>query len=80
MITVSDDSNYKIWDIRNLKPNTFVHCNKGSEDDLMVGSFNFIDEFIFATGGENGGMINIWDMRMPKTFLNDVHFHKDKVT
>lgn len=79
LISVSDDSNYKIWDIRNLKSNAFIHCNKASEDDLITGTFNNFDEYIFATGGEASGMINIWDLRMPKTYLNDLNYHKATV-
>ena len=54
-----------------------MHCNKASEDELLCASFNQFEENIFATGGERSGIINIWDMRMPKTFLNDLNYHKD---
>ena len=51
--TASDDNNYKIWDLRAFKDsNSFIHCNKASEDDLLVISFNHKNEFLFATGGE----------------------------
>lgn len=76
IITASDDSHYKIWDVRNLRDKKFVHCYKASEDDLLTATFNNFDENIFATGGESTGMINIWDLRMPKTYINDLNHHK----
>jgi histone-binding protein RBBP4 len=51
--TASDDNNYKLWDYRNLKDsNSFIQCNKASDDYLLVISFNCFNEFLFATGGE----------------------------
>ncbi len=39
--TASDDNNYKLWDIRTVNDSkSFVHCNKASDDDLLVISFN----------------------------------------
>ena len=79
--TASDDSNYKIWDLRSAKDtNSFIHCYKASEDDLLVISFNQFNEHLFATAGEESGLINIWDLRMAKTSINDLHYHKTPVT
>jgi ribosome assembly protein RRB1 len=82
-ISASDDGNYKVWDTRSIdatNSNSFINCFKASEDELLCASFNYFDENIFATGGESTGIINVWDLRMPKTFLNDLNYHKDKVT
>ena len=58
-------------------PNQFTHCYKASEDDLFVISFNQHNDFLFATGGEKTGALHVWDVRMPKYFINDLNFHKD---
>lgn len=79
--TASDDNNYKLWDIRTVNDaKSFVHCNKASEDDLLVISFNHHNEFLFATGGEKSGTFHIWDMRMPRYFINDLVYHKSTVS
>jgi histone-binding protein RBBP4 len=79
--TASDDGHYKIWDFRSLKDgNTFVHCYQASEDDLLVLSFNHTNEHLFATGGEQSGMIQVWDLRMPRNYINDLIYHKGPVT
>lgn len=79
--TASDDNNYKLWDIRTFNDSkSFIHCNKASEDDLLVISFNHKNEFLFATGGEKSGIFHIWDMRMPKYFINDLVYHKSAVS
>jgi WD40 repeat protein len=57
-----------------------IHCYSASEDDLLVISFNQKSDFLFATGGERSGFIHVWDMRMPKYFINDLGYHKDQVT
>lgn len=75
--TASDDSHYKLWDVRTLP--SFTHTFKASDDDLLVVGFSQFNEYLFATGGEQSGMIHIWDMRMPKTFINDLEFHKGPV-
>ena len=78
--TASDDNNYKLWDKRTLNDgNSFIHSYKASEDDLLVISFNNFNENIFATGGEKSGLVNIWDIRMPKYYINDLFFHKEAV-
>ncbi len=78
--TASDDNNYKLWDSRTLKDaNSFSHCYKASEDDLLVISFNHQNEYLFATGGEQSGILHIWDVRMPKFFINDLVYHKSAV-
>ena len=77
--TASDDGHYKIWDLRTLSSGNFTHTFKASEEDLLCISFNNHNEHIFATGGESTGVIKVWDLRMPRTFLNDLNFHQDKV-
>ena len=79
--TASDDNNYKLWDLRTIKDsNSFIHSYKASEDDLLVISFNHKNEFLFATGGEQTGMLNVWDIRMPKYYINDLLYHKGPVS
>ena len=83
-ITASDDGHFKVWDVRKCQQgdqqsSSFVQTYKASDEELLCASFNCFDEHLFATGGENSGIINIWDMRMPKTFLNDLNFHQGKV-
>jgi len=75
--TASDDHHYKLWDMRNPKGET--HCYSASDDDLLVISFSHHNEFLFATGGEQSGCLHVWDMRMPKTFINDLLYHKQQV-
>lgn len=43
-------------------------------------SFNHLNEHLFATGGEQSGYIHVWDLRMPRHFLNDLGFHKSAVS
>jgi WD40 repeat protein len=79
-ISTSDDGHYKIWDVRSLgADNKFVHCYKDSDDELGVGSFSQLNEYLYSTGGELSGVIHIWDLRMTKYFINDLCFHKEKV-
>jgi histone-binding protein RBBP4 len=35
---------------------------------------------LFATAGENSGNVHIWDLRMVKSFINDLCFHKERAT
>lgn len=44
----------------------------------MIG-FSQLNEFLFATGGESSGIIKVWDLRMAKEFINDLHYHKQPV-
>jgi WD40 repeat protein len=76
-ITSSDDSYFKVWDLRTLANSlNFAHCYKASEDMVMSSCFSHFNEYLFATGGESSGTIYTWDLRMLKTFLNDMTFHK----
>lgn len=79
--TCSDDGHFKLWDVRSLKDaKSFTQCNQASEDDLLTISFSQLNDHLFATGGESSGIINIWDMRMQKDFINDLNYHKKPVT
>lgn len=75
--TASDDCHYKLWDVRDTSK--FTHTFKASDDDLLVIGFSHFNEYLFATGGEQSGIVNVWDMRMPKTFINDLNYHKSYV-
>lgn len=75
--TVSDDSHFKLWDMRDL--GNFTHTFKASDDDLLVIGFNHFNEHLFATGGEKSGILHVWDTRMPKTCINDLNYHKGPV-
>jgi WD40 repeat protein len=46
----------------------------------LVISFSHDNEHLFATGGEQSGQINVWDLRMPKYFMNDLIYHKGPVS
>lgn len=72
--TASDDHHYKLWDIRQAKPQ--MHSYSASEDDLLVISFSHFNEHLFTTGGEQSGCVHVWDTRMPKIFINDLLYHK----
>ncbi|CDW78759.1 histone-binding protein rbbp4-like [Stylonychia lemnae] len=75
--TASDDHHFKLWDVR--APLQFLHCYKASDDDLFVISFNYDNEYVFATGGEKSGALHVWDMRMAKHYINDLYHHKAQV-
>jgi histone-binding protein RBBP4 len=75
--TASDDSHFKVWDLRN--PSKFTHTYKASDDDLLVVGFSHFNEYLFGTGGELSGQVNVWDLRMPRTFINDLNYHQGAV-
>ena len=76
--TASSDSHFKLWDIRT--PKQFTQCQKASEDELLVISFSHFSEYLFATGGEDSGNLHVWDIRLPRSSLNDFIYHKKQVT
>lgn len=59
--TVSDDSKFALWDMRNLKSPT--QNIKASKDGLNAMVFCPHDENTFLTGGQEDGEIFMWDMR-----------------
>jgi WD40 repeat protein len=76
--TVGSDAHYRIWDIRT--PKQFVQCQKASEDELLSFGFSYFNENLFCTGGEESGNFHVWDIRLPRSALNDFVYHKESVT
>jgi histone-binding protein RBBP4 len=75
--TVSDDSHFKLWDTRSLK--IFTHTYQASDDQLLVVGFSHFNEHLYATAGEESGMILVWDLRMTRNAINDLNYHKGAV-
>lgn len=77
--TAGSDGVFKIWDIRDAG---YRHQLLGhaSDNDLNCVTFNNVNRFLLACGGEDTGMIGVWDMRMPNMCINDLQFHKKQVT
>lgn len=62
-----------------MRNGQFVQCQKATNEELLCISFNHFNPHLFATGGEQEGIINTWDLRNNRTFLNDLNYHSDKV-
>ena len=80
MISTADDGHFKIWDLRRNEGQKFTMTYKAAEDSLCVGSFNPINEHLFAIAGEESGNISVWDMRMPADAINHFMHHSSQVT
>ena len=80
MISTADDGHFKIWDLRRAEGQKFTMTFKAAEDSLCVGSFNPINEHLFAVAGEESGNISVWDMRMPADAINHFIHHSSQVT
>ena len=45
------------------------------EEALNCGTFNRVNENMFACAGEDC-QVTVWDVRMPQNFLNEMNFHE----
>ena len=50
-----------------------------SEEALNCGTFNAVNENLFACAGEDC-LVTVWDMRMPNSHLNEMNFHEQQIT
>ena len=50
-----------------------------AEEALNCGTFNRVNENMFACAGEDC-QVSIWDLRLPQTSLNQMHFHESQIT
>jgi hypothetical protein len=48
---------------------------QAGEESLCVGAFNPLNEHLFAVAGDPSGVIQVWDMRMPKDAINVLSHH-----
>ncbi len=78
MGTASDDSFFKLWDLRDLRKETIAI--KASDNSLNEIDFNCVHPHTLVTGGEDQGKISVWDRRNLKTSLNELCHHKESVT
>ena len=74
-VTAGSDGFFKIWDLRDCgyKSTLMGHA---SDNDLNCASFNHVNRFLIACGGEETGLIGVWDLRMPNMCINDLTYHK----
>jgi WD40 repeat protein len=46
---------------------------------LNCATFNNLNANLLAVGGEESGLIGVWDMRMPQMVINDLSHHSKQV-
>jgi len=74
LITTGSDGKFKVWDIRDCGYRSLL-TGEGSDNDLNCATFNNVNKNLFACGGEDTGLIGVWDLRLPKMCINDLSHH-----
>lgn len=79
LVTSGSDGFFKVWDIRDCGYRSIV-MGQASDNDLNCAAFNYVNRNLLAVGGEDTGMVGIWDLRMPDMCINDLTHHNKQVT
>ena len=79
LVTSGSDGYFKIWDMRDCGTRSILSC-QASDDELNCATFNNINRNLLAGGGEESGLIGVWDIRMPQMVINDLSHHTKQVT
>ena len=66
------------WDLRQGVSESAL-TGQVSEDPVNCGTFNNVNENMFACAGEDC-QVTIWDVRMPQNYLNEMRFHEQQIT
>jgi histone-binding protein RBBP4 len=78
-VTSGADGFFKVWDLRDFGHKSVVSI-QGSNTELNVAAFNYVNKHLIACAGDPDGTVSIYDLRMPERVLNDLEFHKDQVS
>ena len=75
LVTSGSDGHFKVWDLRDNGYKSSLSV-QASDNELNVCTFNNLNPYLVATGGDSDGSIAIWDLRKASALLNDLEFHK----
>lgn len=64
LVTSGSDGFFKIWDLRDCGYKSVLSCH-ASDTELNCATFNNVNPNLLAVGGEESGLIGVWDLRMP---------------
>ena len=79
LMTCGADGFFRVWDLRcDSKKEGPTMLAQASEEALNCASFNSVNEYLVACGGEDNA-VSIWDRRMPEGCLNELAFHENQV-
>ncbi len=70
---------FKVWDMRDCGYRSIISCH-ASDNELLCATFNNVNPNLIAVGGEESGLIGVWDLRMPQMVINDLSHHDKQVT
>jgi WD40 repeat protein len=79
LVTSGSDGIFKIWDMRDCGYRSILSCH-ASDTELNCATFNNVNPNLLAVGGEESGLIGVWDLRMPHMVINDLSHHNKEVT
>ena len=79
IVSSGSDGFFKVWDIRDCGYKSLLVCH-ASDNEVNCATFNNVNRNLVVAGGEESGMIGIWDLRMPSMVINDVQHHAKPVT
>ena len=65
--------------MRDCGTRSILSC-QASDDELNCATFNNINRNLLAVGGEESGLIGVWDIRMPQMVINDLSHHTKQIT
>ncbi len=74
LVTAGSDGLFKVWDLRDCGYKSQLACH-ASDNELNCATFNNVNPFLVAVGGEESGLIGVWDLRMPQMVINDLTHH-----
>lgn len=75
LVSVGDDSNAKIWDVRAMQKSQ--NSYKCSNNEINAVCFSPATEHMFATAGDSSGIVQVWDLRMMQNCIIDFLHHKE---